>query len=96
MSRIEAGQFALRPQPFELVAQVEQVADVCAVRAQAQGLAFVRRIELERPCWVLGDAGRVRQVLHNLIGNALKFTEAGTVSMWVRRDPEHPDRTPLR
>jgi CheY-like chemotaxis protein len=62
------------------------------VRAQAQGLAFVRRIELERPCWVLGDAGRVRQVLHNLIGNALKFTEAGTVSMWVRRDPEHPDR----
>jgi len=92
VSRIEAGQFALRPQPFDLVAQVEQVADVCAVRAQAQGLAFVRRIELERPCWVLGDAGRVRQVLHNLIGNALKFTEAGTVSMWVRRDPEHPDR----
>ena len=49
VSRVEAGQFALRPQPFELVAQIEQVADVCAVRAQAQGLAFVCRIELEQP-----------------------------------------------
>ena len=88
VSRIEAGQFTLRPQPFELIAQIEQVADIFAVRAQAQSLAFVRRIELERPCWVHGDAGRVRQVLHNLLGNALKFTTTGSVTLTVRRDPQ--------
>ena len=90
VSRIEAGQFALRPQAFELVAQVEQVADVCAVRAQAQGLAFRRQIELERPCWVHGDAGRFRQVLHNLLGNALKFTERGAVTLTLQRSAESP------
>jgi two-component system, sensor histidine kinase len=92
VSRIEAGQFALRPQPFELVAQIEQVADVCAARAQVQGLAFERRIELNAPCWVQGDAGRFRQVLHNLIGNALKFTETGGITLAVRRDAIRPDQ----
>ena len=84
VSRIEAGQFALRPQPFELVAQIEQVAEVFELRAREQGLAFVRRIEIERPCWVEADAGRLRQVLHNLLGNALKFTAHGAITLTVR------------
>jgi len=92
VSRIEAGQFAVRPQPFELCAQIDQVADVCALRANEHGLRFVLRVELERPCWVQGDAGRVRQVLLNLIGNALKFTDAGSVALTVRRDAGVPDR----
>ncbi|MEP6874299.1 MAG: ATP-binding protein [Burkholderiales bacterium] len=92
VSRIEAGQFALRPQPFELMAQIEQVADVCAARAQVQGLVFERRIEIERPCWVQGDAGRFRQVLHNLLGNALKFTQTGGITLAVRRDAAQPDQ----
>jgi signal transduction histidine kinase/ActR/RegA family two-component response regulator len=92
VSRIEAGEFALRPQPFELVAQVEQVADVCAARAQVQGLAFVCRIDIERPCWVLGDAGRFRQVLHNLLGNALKFTERGAITLSVGRQAGVPEQ----
>ena len=92
VSRIEAGQFAVRPQPFELCAQVDQVAEICALRAQEQGLQFVQRIELDRPCWVTGDAGRVRQVLLNLIGNALKFTESGSVTLTVRRDAAVTDQ----
>ena len=92
VSRIEAGQFTVRPQPFELCVQIDQVAEVCALRAQEQGLQFVQRIELERPCWVNGDAARVRQVLLNLIGNALKFTEAGSVTLTVRRNPALPDQ----
>lgn len=92
VSRIEAGEFALRPQPFELVAQIEQVADVCAARAQVQGLAFTCRIELEQPCWVLGDAGRFRQVLHNLLGNALKFTESGAITLSVGRQAGLPEQ----
>jgi len=92
VSRIEAGQFALRPAPFELVAQIEQVADVCAARAQVQGLAFVRRIELDQPCWVEGDAGRFRQVLHNLLGNALKFTANGAITLTVSRGAASPEQ----
>jgi len=91
VSRIEAGQFAVRPQAFELCAQVDQVAEICALRAHEQGLQFVQHVELERPCWVLGDAGRVRQVLLNLIGNALKFTEAGSITLTVRRSDALPD-----
>jgi signal transduction histidine kinase/CheY-like chemotaxis protein len=92
VSRIEAGQFAVRPQAFELCAQVDQVAEICALRAQEQGLGFVQHIELDRPCWVMGDPGRVRQVLLNLIGNALKFTHAGTVTLTVRRNAAAPDQ----
>ncbi len=91
VSRIEAGQFALRPQAFELVAQIEQVGDICAARAQVQGLAFTCQTELERPCWVLGDAGRFRQVLHNLLGNALKFTQTGAITLSVGRPAELPE-----
>jgi signal transduction histidine kinase/ActR/RegA family two-component response regulator len=91
VSRIEAGQFAIRPQAFELGAQIDQVAEVCALRAHEQGLRFVQQLEFERPCWVSGDAGRVRQVLLNLIGNALKFTEAGSVTLTVRRSAAVPD-----
>ena len=92
VSRIEAGQFAIRPQPFELCAQIDQVAEICALRAQEHGLSFVQRVELDRPCWVNGDAARVRQVLLNLIGNALKFTEHGSVTLTVRRNPTLPDQ----
>ena len=92
VSRMEAGQFALRPEAFELVAQIDQVADVCAARAQVQGLAFVRRIELDQPCWVEGDAGRFRQVLHNLLGNALKFTATGTITLSVSRSAASPEQ----
>jgi len=92
VSRIEAGQFTVRAQAFELCAQIDQVAEVCALRAQEQGLQFVQHVELERPCWVNGDAARVRQVLLNLIGNALKFTEAGAVTLTVRRNLTLPDQ----
>ena len=91
VSRIEAGQFTLRPQPFDLLAQIDQVAEVFELRAHQQGLTFVRRIEIDRPCWVDGDAGRLRQVLHNLLGNALKFTRAGGVTLSVRRSAARPD-----
>ena len=92
VSRIDAGQFTIRPQPFELVAQLAQVADLYAVRAREKGLVFTTQINIAAPCWVAGDAGRFRQVLHNLLGNALKFTEAGSIALHAGRDGAAAER----
>ena len=91
ISRIEAGQFATRSERFELVAQCQQLADVFAVRAQDKGLALTLELDLPRPCWVTGDAARFRQVLHNLLGNALKFTQRGSIRVVVARERETPE-----
>lgn len=86
ISRIEAGRFAMRNEKFDLALQVDHVAGVYAVRAEDKGLCFTQALNLERPCWVIGDPSRLRQVLHNLLGNAVKFTQSGGVSLTVSRD----------
>ncbi len=90
LSRIESGRFETRSVSFDLAEQCEQLADVFAVRAHDKGLGLAVDIALPRPCWVLGDAARFRQVLHNLLGNAVKFTEHGGIKLRVRRG-EAPD-----
>ena len=83
VSRTESGRFSLRVERFELHQQVQQVAEVFALRAADRGLAFHWRADLPRPHWVTGDAARLRQVLHNLLGNAVKFTRQGEVRLEV-------------
>jgi two-component system, sensor histidine kinase len=85
ISRIESGHLAMQQQPFELAAQVDQVAAVHAVRADDKGLQFEQVLQFERPQWVSGDPARFRQVLHNLLGNAIKFTPQGQVRLTVKR-----------
>lgn len=86
ISRVEAGQFAMRSERFELVAQIQSLADVYAVRADDKGLDWALQHRIEAPCWVVGDPARFRQVLHNLLGNAVKFTLHGAVTLILRRD----------
>jgi signal transduction histidine kinase/DNA-binding NarL/FixJ family response regulator len=86
ISRIEAGQFVIRSERFDLVQQVEQLAGIYAMRAEGKALRFESRCTLSSPCWVTGDPARFRQVLHNLLGNAVKFTEQGAISLTVERD----------
>ena len=86
ISRSETGQFALKREAFDLATQAAFVADVFAIRAADKGLAFRMLSELPRPSWVLGDAARFRQVLHNLLGNAIKFTPRGSIEMKLRRE----------
>jgi signal transduction histidine kinase/CheY-like chemotaxis protein len=80
-SVMDAGRFVLREADFELTAQLDQIAEVFALRAADRGLGFTTQLALPHPCWVHGDAARLRQVLHNLLGNAVKFTRHGGITL---------------
>ncbi|TDK27379.1 hybrid sensor histidine kinase/response regulator [Luteimonas aestuarii] len=83
LARIEADKLQLDPQPFDLHALVDEVVALCEPAAQRRGLAFRSDIDDDVPRWLLGDAMRVRQILLNLLGNANKFTEEGSVELHV-------------
>ncbi len=85
-SRIEAGKLQVHPAAFDLQRAIDEVLSLLSVTASDKGLRLKTDVALPTPCWVHGDAARIRQVLHNLIGNAIKFTETGEVCVRVQRD----------
>lgn len=82
-SKIEAGKLELDPAPFDLRAAVEDVAALIAPKAQEKRLEVVVRFQPDLPAQVVGDGGRLRQVITNLAGNAVKFTQSGYVLLSV-------------
>jgi signal transduction histidine kinase len=78
-SKIEAGRLALEPIPFDLWNAVKEVADLLSVRADEKNLELIIRYAPGTPHRFIGDPGRIRQILTNLVGNAIKFTEKGHV-----------------
>ncbi|MEO1311988.1 MAG: ATP-binding protein, partial [Pseudomonadota bacterium] len=89
-SKIEAGKLELAPEPFDLKVLVGDVAELMRHGAEAKGLKLDVTIDRAVPTELLGDAGRIRQVLTNLVGNAVKFTSEGRVDIAV--EPiAHPD-----
>jgi len=82
-SKIEAGRMELESQPLDLRTTVEKTVGLLAGRAVEKGLRLSCAIDPAVPRAIVGDAGRLRQVLVNLLGNAVKFTGAGEVSMTV-------------
>ncbi len=87
-SKIEAGQLTLEIGTFDLRALVEDTLDQSAVQAEAKGLELLARYVPGTPTLVKGDHGRIRQILFNLVGNAIKFTARGHVMVSV----EHRER----
>ena len=84
-SKIEAGRMELSAAAFDLRDLAEDVSEFCAEGAHRKGLEIACSLPPDLPRSFLGDAGRLRQVLVNLIGNAIKFTTAGEVSLRVER-----------
>ena len=82
-SKIEAGRLDVEEAHFDLRATIEDAAASLAVPAHAKGLELAVLVDPAVPAWVCGDAGRLRQVLVNLISNAVKFTAAGEVAVRV-------------
>jgi PAS domain S-box-containing protein len=85
ISKVEAGYIELETIDFDLTAMIENVCEVIAVRAHEKGLELMYNIMPDVPTKLLGDPTRLRQVLVNLIGNAIKFTEKGEVFIQVER-----------
>jgi signal transduction histidine kinase/ActR/RegA family two-component response regulator/sugar lactone lactonase YvrE len=83
LARIEAGKLELDAQPFVLRALLAEVVALQAPVAQQKGLRFVQQVGADVPAALLGDALRIKQVLLNLVGNAIKFTEHGEVGLAV-------------
>src|SRR5260370_18737963 len=82
-SKIEAGQLELDPANFSLRTSRRQTLRSLAVRAHKKGLELVIHVQPDVPDALIGDAGRLRQVLLNLVGNAIKFTDEGEVALEV-------------
>jgi len=87
-AKIEAGKLDLVHEPLSMRAVVASAVRLFAPLAQRRGLALEAEFDPNLPPRVLGDAARIRQILLNLIGNAVKFTERGGVTVRVRRAPE--------
>ena len=96
LSKIEAGRLELETIDFDLATAVEDVLDLLAERARSKGLELGCAIQADVPAVVNGDPGRLRQILLNLVGNALKFTHEGGVSVRVSRAALDGTATVLR
>lgn len=87
-AKVEAGKLELVDEPFDLALLVEDVTELMAPRAQAKGIEVSALLAADLPALIRGDAERLRQILLNLIGNAVKFTERGGVGIRAERDGE--------
>jgi signal transduction histidine kinase/CheY-like chemotaxis protein len=86
-SKIEAGKIELKPAPFEIADAAQGVIELLAPRARDKGLEIAWIAAPDLPSTVIGDEMRVRQILMNLVGNAIKFTETGGVALTLQRAP---------
>lgn len=88
LSRVDAGEVALEPAPFDLETLLRDAAATFAALAREKGITLETELDGAAPAAIIGDAARLRQILLNLIGNAVKFTERGGVRVRVAPTPD--------
>jgi signal transduction histidine kinase len=96
LSKIEAGKMELYPAPVDLRAAIASVAEMLCLRAEEKGLEFRCEVAADAPAAIVADEQRLRQVLLNFLGNAVKFTNEGSVSLSVTRVAGTPEQATLR
>ncbi|NKC34560.1 hybrid sensor histidine kinase/response regulator [Falsiroseomonas selenitidurans] len=87
-SKLEAGALQLEQVPFNIEAEIATIVELFAPRAAAKGVELVCALSPDLPARVMGDPGRIRQMLFNLVGNAVKFTETGWIQVAISVDAE--------
>ncbi len=85
-SKLESGQLQFHDEPYRVRSLVSSVITLFTLQAEEKGLQLRHLVYDDVPTWLVGDTLRIRQVLINLVGNAIKFTESGTVTVRVMRD----------
>jgi signal transduction histidine kinase/CheY-like chemotaxis protein/HPt (histidine-containing phosphotransfer) domain-containing protein len=95
-SRIEAGKLPIECAPFSLENAVRDVIQLLSVAAREKGLDLFCRYDPDVPKFLIGDAGRIRQILTNLVGNALKFTSEGSVTIGVDLESRDEEKARIR
>ena len=88
ISQLESGKLVVQPETMELPLLVAQVEALMRVQAQSKGLALHVQMDPDVPRWVHADPTRLKQILFNLLNNAVKFSEAGSVSLRVANGPD--------
>ncbi|MCB0932472.1 MAG: response regulator [Mycobacterium sp.] len=96
MAKIESGRTVLEPSPVDLPLLVKDVDSMMRTRAESAGLRFIAEVAEEVPRYIVCDGQKVRQIMVNLVGNALKFTSEGGVSLRVRTVAESVSLAGLR
>ena len=91
MSKIEAGQIPLNETDFDLLTLLQNIQEMFDLRGRKKGLQFFLELDADLPEYISTDEGKLRQVLINLIGNAVKFTEQGTIVLRARVDRDEPN-----
>lgn len=95
-SKIDAQKLTLETIDFNLQTLLEEFSDLMALRAAEKELEYAWILDRDVPLWLQGDPGRLRQILTNLVGNALKFTEKGAISVQLSRLPASGDQVVLQ
>jgi len=88
LSKVEAGRLELESIGFDLNEVIDKAIDIMAMRANEKGLELACHVDRNVPCHLVGDPTRLTQILINLIGNALKFTDEGSIVVRVTNDPD--------
>ncbi|MEM8952904.1 MAG: ATP-binding protein [Verrucomicrobiota bacterium] len=89
LSKIESGELEINPAPTDLTKLLDGVRDIVKPKAESKGLTFTIKVAPEVPGGILVDPMKLRQVLINLLGNSVKFTHAGAVTLRVAESPKH-------
>jgi len=90
-SKIEAGKMELESIPFDLRESLGEAMKALSFRAHQKGIELIYDVDPELPEALMGDPGRIRQILVNLVGNAIKFTEQGEIAVTVTEESEEPN-----